>query len=209
MRLRLDERARVLKVTHPRGVRASAALAWAVSQKQWVEAQLEVVPPPEPLIPGAVVPIEGAEVELCWCERFSRTPTFRDGKLICGGTEEGFSRRIADFLKRLALERLSAETAEFARRAGVRPVSVRVGDASTRWGSCSSTGAIRYSWRLIFAPVKARRYVVAHEVAHLKHLNHSKQFKALERELFDGDVAEAERLLRESSPRIRRIAISA
>jgi predicted metal-dependent hydrolase len=209
MRLRLDERERVLKVTHPRGIRPTVALAWAASQKRWVEEQLEGVLPPEPLVSGAVIPIEGVDVELRWSAEFPRTPSFRDGKLVCGGTEAGFSRRIAEFLKRLALERLSAETAEFAERAGLRPVSVRVGDARTRWGSCSSAGAIRYSWRLILAPVQARRYVVAHEVAHLKHLDHSKNFKALERDLFDGDVTEAERLLRESSPRIRRIAVSA
>jgi predicted metal-dependent hydrolase len=68
---------------------------------------------------------------------------------------------------------------------------------------------VRYSWRLILAPPEARRFVVAHEVAHLKHLDHGRRFKALERELFDGDVAAAERLLRSSAPRLRRIAVAA
>jgi len=62
MRLRLDEREQLLKVTHPRSVRASAALAWAASQKLWVEQQLDRALPPEPFVPGAVIPIEGTEV---------------------------------------------------------------------------------------------------------------------------------------------------
>jgi predicted metal-dependent hydrolase len=207
MRLRFDERERVLKLTHPRGVRPAAAIAWAVTQKRWIEEQLESALPAEPLAPGAIIPIDGADVELSWSEAAPRSPMLVRGKLVCGGPETGFARRIERFLKRLALETLSNETAEFAARTGVRPTSVRVGDAKTRWGSCSSTGAIRYSWRLILAPPAARRYVVAHEVAHLTHLDHGKAFKLLERELFDGDVAAAERLLREAAPRLRRIRV--
>jgi predicted metal-dependent hydrolase len=89
----------------------------------------------------------------------------------------------------------------------MKAISVSVGDARTRWGSCSSKGAIRYSWRLILAPPEVRRYVVAHEVAHLRHLDHSKQFKALEQELFGGDTRPAETLLRRWSPRLRRIGV--
>lgn len=208
MRLRFDERAQVLKLTHPRGVRAAKALAWAATQRPWVEEQLARALPPEPLVPGAKVPIFGEDVELVRDEQLPRTPALADGKLACGGPEESFPRRVELFLKRLALDTLSRETAEIADRAGLRAVSVRIGDARTRWGSCSSKGAVRYSWRLILAPPEARRFLVAHEVAHLKHLDHGRDFKAFERELFGGDVASAERLLRESAPRLRRIAVS-
>jgi len=207
MRLRFDERERVLKLTHPRGVRASAALAWAVTQKAWVEEQLDLALPPEPLVPGARIPVGGVDVELVWSEHAPRTPALAGGRLVCGGTEAGFSRRVGLFLKRLALETLSRETEEIGERAGFRAIAVSVGDARTRWGSCSSKGSIRYSWRLILAPPEARRFVVAHEVAHLKHLDHGRGFKALERELFGGDVVAAERLLREAAPRLRRIAV--
>jgi predicted metal-dependent hydrolase len=80
-----------------------------------------------------------------------------------------------------------------------------VGDANTRWGSCSAERKIRYSWRLILAPPAARRYVVAHEVAHLVHLDHGPRFKALEAQLFAGDVAAARGLLRRVGPRLKRI----
>jgi len=103
---------------------------------------------------------------------------------------------------------LSQETADFSSVLGVTPKSVSVGDASTRWGSCSSTGRIRYSWRLILAPAEARRYVVAHEVAHLKELNHGPAFKRIERELYGDEVAAAKALLRSVGPRLRRLGLS-
>ena len=108
-------------------------------------------------------------------------------------------------LKQRARDILSKETAEAAERAGVTLKSVSVGDADTRWGSCSASGRIRYSWRLILAPPDARRYVVAHEVAHLVHMDHGRAFKALERKLFDGDVDAARLLLRRVGGRLKRI----
>lgn len=209
MRLRLDERERLLKVTHPRGVRPSAALAWAAAQKRWVEEQLGRVLAAEPLVPGARIPIEGEEIELRWCEDAPRTPLLANGLLSCGGPRAAFGRHIELFLKRRALEVMSQETAVFADRAGMRAASVAVGDARTRWGSCSSSGAIRYSWRLILAPPEARRFVVAHEVAHLRHLDHGAGFRALERELYGDGVRAAEALLREVGPRLRRIGLAA
>lgn len=207
MRLRFDERERLLKVTHPRHVRPSAALAWAASQRNWVDQQLGRALPAEPFIPGAIIPIEGKDVELCWSEAAPRKPLLQGDRLICGGPEAGLGRRVEQFLKRLALETVSKETQEMAAIAGMKASSVAVGDARTRWGSCSSDGAIRYSWRLILAPPEARRFVVAHEVAHLRHLDHGKQFKTLERELFGGDVAAAQALLRSHNPRLRRIGL--
>jgi predicted metal-dependent hydrolase len=82
---------------------------------------------------------------------------------------------------------------------------VSVGDAGSRWGSCSSQGRIRLSWRLILAPPDVRRYVVAHEVAHLRHLNHGAEFKALEARLFGAGVAAAKAELRRLGPRLRRL----
>jgi predicted metal-dependent hydrolase len=208
MRLRFEEREGVLKLTHPPRIPPSAALTWAAAQKAWVHDQINRCLPAEPLVAGAVIPLEGRDVKLVWDRCSRRTPSLSGCTLTCGGPEHGFPRRMQLFLKQRALETLSAETAEAARRAGVRAVSVRVGDAKTRWGSCSSKGAVRYSWRLILAPADVRRFVVAHEVAHLKHLDHGREFKALERELFGGDIAAAEALLRQWSPRLRRIAVS-
>jgi predicted metal-dependent hydrolase len=205
LRLRFDEAAGILKLTCPPRTSRRAALAWALDQREWIEAQVERAAPAEPFAPGALVPIEGIETRLVWAEGEARVPRLDRGELRCGGPETGFERRVGDFLKRRALEVMSREVAEFAAKTGVTARSVSVGDAGSRWGSCSSQGRIRLSWRLILALPQVRRYVAAHEVAHLVHLDHGPGFKALEARLLGGGVAEAKAALRRAGPRLRRI----
>jgi len=182
-----------------------SALAWALDQREWIEAQLARSLPGEPFVPGATIPIDGRDLRLVWAEGEPRTPRLAPGELRCGGPHSGFERRITAFLKRLALATMAREADEFAAAANVSLRGVSVGDAGTRWGSCSSAGRIRLSWRLILAPPEARRYVVAHEVAHLVHLNHGPEFKALEAKLFGSRLAEAKAALRRVGPRLRRL----
>jgi len=209
LRLRLDERRRVLKLTCPLRTSRRAALAWAAEQRAWVDTQLAEALPGEPFTPGAVVPLEGADIRLVWAPDEARVPRLASGELRCGGPQSVFPRRVEAFLKARALDLLSRETDEIAAVAGVTARSVRVGDADTRWGSCSAERRIRYSWRLILAPPAARRFVVAHEVAHLVHLDHGAAFKQLEARLFaqfrSGDVAAARSELRRLGPRLKRI----
>jgi predicted metal-dependent hydrolase len=207
MRLRLDEKRSVLKLTGPLRMNRKAALQWAAEQREWVQSQIEAMLPAEPFVPGAIIPLEGEDIRLEWSETGRRTPKLESGRLVCSGPPEGFARRIEAFLKRRALDILSEETADAAGRAGVTLKAVAVGDADTRWGSCSSTGRIRYSWRLILAPPDARKYVVAHEVAHLVHMDHGPRFKALERQLFEGDTDAARLLLRRVGSRLKRVGL--
>ena len=87
--------------------------------------------------------------------------------------------------------------------------SPRSASATPRRGGEAAAAAarIRYSWRLILASPQARRFVVAHEVAHLKELNHGAAFKALEKRLFGGDVSAARASLRLDGPRLKRIGL--
>lgn len=205
MRLRFDTGRGILTLTHPARMSRRAALAWVDEQRAWIEAQVAGALPPEPFRPDAVIPVEGRDIRINWDAAGPRSPRIDDGELRCGGTLEGLARRIETHLRRCALDTLSRETGELAGMAQVRARSVTVGDADSRWGSCSSQGRIRYSWRLILAPPQARRYVVAHEVAHLVHLNHGPAFKALEADLFGPGLDEAKALLRRVGPRLKRI----
>ena len=205
LRLRFDESSGTLKLTCPALMSRRSALAWALDQREWIESQLVRSLPAEPFAPGTVIPLEGRDVRIVWDEREPRRPRLEGDELYCGGPPQGLARRIESFLKALALETMSAEVGEFADGAGIEAGPVSIGDAGTRWGSCSSHGRIRLSWRLILAPPQARRYVVAHEVAHLKHLNHSAEFKAFEAKLFGPGISEAKAALRRVGPRLRRI----
>jgi predicted metal-dependent hydrolase len=205
LRLRFDETARALRLTCPWRTSRRTALAWALDQRDWIEAQLARAEPGEPFCPGAIIPFDGCDVRIVWDEKAARTPVLLDGELRCGGPEAAVARRVEDFLKRHARDIMSRDIAEFAAAAGTKPRSVTIGDAATRWGSCSSQGGIRMSWRLIMAPPEVRRYVAAHEVAHLVHLNHGLEFKALEARLFGPGISQAKAALRRIGPRLRRI----
>ena len=205
LRLRFDEASGTLKLTCPLRTSRRKALAWALDQREWIDAQVSAAEPPIPLEPGAVIPIEGMATRLAWSDLLPRTPAFAAGELRCGGPLHGFSRRIETCLKRHALEVMSRDVADYAEQAGAVVCSVSIGDARSRWGSCSSQGRIRLNWRLILATPHVRRYVVAHEVAHLVHLNHGAEFKALEARLFGPSLADAKAELRRVGPRLRRI----
>jgi predicted metal-dependent hydrolase len=205
LRLRFDDSSGVLKLTCPWRTSRKSALAWALDQREWIDAQLRRAEPGEPFVAGATIMIEGRPARICWEEGAPRTPRMEGDELRCGGPEAGLARRIELFLKRLALETMSREVAEYASSAGTSARQVSIGDAGSRWGSCSSQGRIRLSWRLILAPPEVRRFVVAHEVAHLVHLNHGPEFKALEARLFGPGLAEAKAALRRVGPRLRRI----
>lgn len=205
MRLRLDEARERLTLTYPHRMSRRAALDWAQRQADWVEAQLSDLQPGEPFHPGATIPFEGRAIQLHWDERLPRTPRLADDQLGCGGPEDAFAARIERFLRSQARIRLSKATADAARCAGVSIRSVAVGDASSRWGSCSASGAIRFNWRLILAPPHVLSWVVAHEVAHRVHMDHGAAFRALESELYGGDVRVARAELRALGPRLKRV----
>ena len=205
MRLRFDEGSGTLKLTCPARMSRSKALAWALDQRDWIEAQLARAVPAEPFVDGAILPIEGQDVRIFWDQKAPRTPQLVNAELRCGGPEAGLARRVEGFLKARALKTMSVEVAEYSAAAGLVAGAVSVGDAGSRWGSCASTGRIRLSWRLILAPPNVRRYVVAHEVAHLRHLNHGPEFKALEARLFGPGISEVKALLKRAGPRLRAI----
>jgi predicted metal-dependent hydrolase len=182
-----------------------AALDWAGKQSDWVEAQLAAIEPAEPFDPGAIIPVEGRPVRLHWDIVLPRTPQLADGVLSCGGPIDAFAGRIERFLRDMARNRLSAATVDATHRAGVTVRSVSVGNAASRWASRSASGAIRYSWRIILAPPHLLKWLVAHEVAHRRHMNHGPQFRALEAELYGADVASARAELRSLGPRLKRV----
>lgn len=206
LRLRVDRRTGDVVLTLPPRASKRKASAWAEEHRAWIEAQLREVAALRPIVDGANLPIEGEPHRLDWSPDRPRTVRVEPGRIVVGGPEENLEGRIVRWLKRRALERLSEETREFAALAGVTVSAVAVGDPLSRWGSCSPSGAIRYSWRLILAPAFVRRATVAHEVAHRVHMHHGPDFHALVDRLAGADARRARLWLRREGAALHRIA---
>jgi len=204
--LRLNPRARrVIVKVHPgtgavtvvapsrRGLQH--ALDFARGEQDWIARQRARVPAPVVLAPGAKLPFRGQIHEIRHGGTRGPAPVWRDDDLPViwvTGRAEHAPRRIADFLKREARALCEARALEYGARLGVLPTRITMRDTASRWGSCSATRAISFSWRLIFAPDFVRDYVVAHEVAHMKEMNHGPRFWKLVEKLHpDFEVAQA------------------
>jgi predicted metal-dependent hydrolase len=204
MRLRVDPRTRSVTLTVPKRVSRRSALAWAAEHRAWIEEALAAIPARQPIGPNAIVPLYGLPHRLDWDPARPRRIERGEGRLVAGGPLEGLERRLLRWLKAHALDLLGRETRELCARAGVMASRIGVGDPVSRWGSCASSGAIRYSWRLILAPDCVRRATVAHEVAHLVHLNHGPAFHALVEELFGADPRAARAWLKREGASLHR-----
>lgn len=156
------------------------ALDFARKEKDWIAGRLASIPEPVHLEPGSSVMFRGVEYAIrsgegrrtpVWIDRESARPTIR-----VGGSPEHSSRRLLDWLKREARRKIDERVSWYAEQLGVRPRRITIRDTSSRWGSCSSARSLSFSWRLILAPPAVLDYVVAHEVAHLRELNHKPRF---------------------------------
>jgi predicted metal-dependent hydrolase len=208
MRLRVDHRTGAVLLTIPRRCSERRALDWAVGQQQWIERALAEVKPTVGIGPGTSVPLYGDPHLVDWDPKRPRRVEVAKGRLVVGGPAEGLEARILRWLKAHARDVLAEETRACAARAGKASGRIAVGDPMSRWGSCSSSGAIRYSWRLILAPEFVRRATVAHEVAHLVHMNHAPAFHALVAELLGEDPRPARLWLRREGAGLHRIGRS-
>ena len=177
--LRIDASQGGVVITLPPRASRRAGLSLLQTHEAWVAERLAELPGAVPFIPGAVIPVNGRPHVIVPVGNRPGGAWIEDGQLLVSGAPEFLARRVTDHLRRLARARLTALSAEKAARAGLSPKCVRVKDTRTRWGSCAPDGTLAFCWRLILAPEFVQDYVVGHEVAHLKHMNHSRHFWAL------------------------------
>lgn len=180
--LRLDPANGGAVVSFPKYVSRKEALAFAEANVSWIIGRLARLPQRVPFEEGAIIPILGRDHELRHAPEARRGVWAHEEVLWVSGDQAFFARRVTDHLKKEAKRHLAAlvmEKAEGLPEGAQRPRKVTVRDTTSRWGSCSADGSLSFSWRLILAPAEVADYVAAHEVAHLKHLNHSKAFWAL------------------------------
>jgi len=170
-----------IELVVPTGVSLARALAFLESRRGWIAAQAQKLPPHIPFVDGAAIPVLGVEHRLTALGLRRGVPPFRigGGAIEVTGLADHLARRTEAGLRDHARQLLADKTAHLAARLGQPAGRVTVGDAASRWGSCSAAGNIKYSWRLVLAPEPVLDYVVAHETAHLAEMNHSRRFWTL------------------------------
>jgi predicted metal-dependent hydrolase len=176
------------------------ALRFVETHRDWIEDQRRKAAEATPFAPGATLHVGGIP---CVIERATGRGLTRmeEGKLVVYGQPEHLPRRVRDFLKNEAARVLKELSDKKAATLGLPSISIRILDPKTRWGSCGPDGRLMYSWRLLLAPPEVMDYVVAHEVAHRIHLNHSRKFWALCASLTT-DAAASRRWLRQNGSRL-------
>ncbi len=202
--LRVSPTKRTIILTLPNTCNLEEAGTFVVNNLDWLQERLAALPEARPFDDGVEIPLRGRSHrikfvdtnrrgQIVWVEKASygngkvsggRYGSNKQGKsdIICvSGRVEHAPRRLRDWLVSEARDDLSQRVAWHAKNLQLKPRRIAVRDQSTRWGSCSSSGVLSFSWRLILAPVHVLDYVAAHEVAHLEEMNHGPRFWELVR----------------------------
>ncbi|MBR2342241.1 MAG: M48 family metallopeptidase [Alphaproteobacteria bacterium] len=194
---------REICMSKPWLVSNAAAIRFLESKSRWVNQIFEKSPAKVKLVPGDEIEFLGRRVVLVHDGALRSNKFSDDGeKLIIGGDVSMFERRVRDFIKSEFLRELKAVVRTAP--AELWPKRIAIRDTTSRWGSCSSSGTMSFSWRLAFAPYDVMRYVVMHELAHVRHMNHSPEFWAYVRELYGFGVERAKRWLVQNGGQLHR-----
>ena len=182
--LRIEPGGKALKLTIPYGLHFAQVDAFLERHQGWLETKLSKLTVHRGMIDGSVINIRGIP------HRIQHSGSLRgvthaamndesEAILHVSGLPEHIGRRVATFLKKEARSDLERLVALHAKTVG-RPVrSIVMKDTRSRWGSCSHEGSLSFSWRIVMAPESVIDYLAAHEVAHLREMNHGPKFWAL------------------------------
>lgn len=184
-------------ITKPWLASTSAALRFLEQKRSWCERIFAKAPAKEKLKENGVIEFLGKKVLIKHnpARRGNEFLLCEDGTcvLVVGGSIDMLERRVRDFIKEQFL--ISVKQIIKTTPKDFWPKRVSIRDTSSRWGSCSTSGTMSFSWRLAFAPPEVMRYVVMHELAHQKYMDHSAAFWHQVSELYGFGVERAKRWL--------------
>jgi len=146
--------------------------AWIRSKKEFI---LDHMPAPRQLVPGETLPFLGQEYPLLFSHH-SDDEVRLEGNIIVNPEKGPVRELLVKWYRREAKEILEERCEHWAALSGLKPVAIRITSARKRWGSCSSSGNLNFTWRLVMAPIEIIDYVVVHELVHLDIRNHSRSF---------------------------------
>lgn len=174
--LRIDEKARIPVLTIPPRCLTRKAVDFVNAHRDWITNMLARIPVSRSFADGDVISIMGKKYTVSHQPRRRGGAFIEQKQLIVCGAKEFMHRRVTDFLKKTAHDRLLELSRQKAALIDRVVHSVSIKDTKSRWGSCSSKSNINYNWRIVLAPAHVIDYLVCHEVSHLRHQDHSPAF---------------------------------
>jgi hypothetical protein len=180
--LRVSRTRRTVIVTLPSSCDLLEAGSFLHRNIDWVRERLGSLPHPITCEDGMLMPLRGEPHQVAFAApgpgpvRRMEAAAGALPVLAVSGRVEHAPRRLRDWLFAEVRRDLVDRVGWHAANLGLKPARITVRDQSSRWGSCSTTGALSFSWRLILAPPAILDYVAAHEVAHLAEMNHGPRF---------------------------------
>jgi predicted metal-dependent hydrolase len=200
--LRVDPSEGGVVLVVPARMPFSQAQAFAESQALWIAGRQRLAHRRVRMTAGAEVPILGAPHRVVLAAT-GRPVSHVDGEIRVTGEPDHTARRVRDYLRRLALCEIAPRAERFAHQVDRSIARISIRDPKTRWASCSSSGDLSFSWRLIMAPEPILTYVVAHEIAHRVEMNHSPRFWRVVEQL-GVDAKSSRAWLKAEGPRLLR-----
>ena len=211
MTLRIEPGGKALRLTVPQGLPPRQIDDFLNRQQGWLMTRLARYPADCRVREGSTIRLRGVDHRivrsgsargLTEARATEETPI-----LVVGGLPEHLGRRVADFLRKEARRDLEAAVRRHTARLGICAAGVRFRDTKSRWGSCTSDRILSFSWRIVMAPPAVIDYLAAHEVAHLKEMNHGPRFWRLCEELCP-EMADARRWLKQHGGRLHAVDFS-
>lgn len=166
----------VATMTLPPRMPMAEAQAFVLKHRDWLDARAGAMPQAVPFEDGMTLPYRGRDMRVVL--RPGRGVRLAGETIEVGGSADTLPGSLGRWLKEQARTRLRTRSAAHAEALGVTFTRIAIRDTRSRWGSCSSSGTLSYSWRVILAPDDVLDYLAAHEVSHLREMNHSARFWA-------------------------------
>ncbi|SIT85469.1 hypothetical protein SAMN05421665_2066 [Yoonia rosea] len=195
---RLDGR---VTLTLPRFAPEREGIAFLRAKEPWLRGHLADMRPAMVARIGESVPVRGVAVPIVESAG-KRARLLEDRVEVTAGARAAAQTKA--LLRYAARDALAQASDHYAQQVGKSYSRLSIRDTRSRWGSCSSTGALMYSWRLIMAPPAVLDYVAAHEVAHLVEMNHQPAFWSVVEQLCP-DYDRQRQWLRDEGDKLQRI----
>lgn len=182
--LRIDNKERIPVLSIPKYCSRKRAIDFVNENMDWIINTLGRLPQNKQFCDGEKFLLFGQEVTIKHQAEARRGVWLEDNILYVSGAPEFLHRRVRDYIKKRAAEEFYKKSSELAGRIGCKLSGISIKDTKSRWGSCSSLNHINYSWRIALAPQYVIDYLMAHEVSHLLHQDHSESFWSCVAELY-------------------------